>query len=62
MCQCRKAQIARQARRSTPHEVTGKYLVVSEKVRKRLDARSRYLERRQVEGPLGMSAFYAPTR
>jgi len=43
-------------------EVTGKYLVVSEKVRKRLEARSRYLERRQVEGPSGMSAFYAPTR
>src|SRR5262249_53258701 len=62
VCQCRKAQIARQVRRSTPQEVTGKYLVVSEKVRKRLEARIRYLERRQVEGPSGMSAFCAPTR
>jgi hypothetical protein len=32
VCQCRKAQIARQVRRSTPQEVTGKYLVVWEKV------------------------------
>ncbi len=49
-------------RTSTPQEVTGKYLVVSEKFRKQLEARSRHLERRQVEGPSGMSAFYAPTR
>ena len=36
----------------TPQEITGKYVVVWEKVGEHSETRNRYLERRQVEAPL----------